>query len=103
MLTYLTVHADSQRLRRIVAGRYNLDHTDDIVCLAMHPGGEIIATGELGAIPKIVVWNSTDKVGFMDALYVSSCPYYFDYVSCYPLQCCTVDGLLWIMQSGLIA
>ena len=50
--------------------RYNLDHTDDIVSLAIHPSGEMVATGELGAVPKIVVWNSTDKVGFMDAVVV---------------------------------
>ncbi len=43
--------------------RFNLDHTDDVICLAMHPGGDFVATGEMGAAPKIVIWKSTDKVG----------------------------------------
>jgi microtubule-associated protein-like 6 len=51
-------------------GRYNLDHTDDVISLAIHPSGEFVATGEMGAVPKIVVWNSTDRVGFMDAVSV---------------------------------
>jgi len=37
--------------------RYNLDHTDDIVSFAMHPEGNLIATGEAGERPKIVVWD----------------------------------------------
>ncbi len=38
--------------------------------MAIHPSGEFVATGEMGAVPKIVVWNSTDRVGFMDAVSV---------------------------------
>jgi WD40 repeat protein/Ca2+-binding EF-hand superfamily protein len=41
-----------------IAQRFNLDHTDDIVSFAMHPNGNICATGEFGANPKIVVWDS---------------------------------------------
>ena len=46
--------------------RYNIDHTDDIVSLAIHPNGEIIATGQLGKTPSIICWNSGDRGGFMD-------------------------------------
>jgi microtubule-associated protein-like 6 len=49
---------------------FNLDHTDDVISLAIHPAGELVATGEMGAVPSIVVWNSTDRVGFMDAVVV---------------------------------
>jgi len=30
--------------------------TDDIVCLAMHPDREIMATGQVGKDPSICVW-----------------------------------------------
>ncbi|GMH75277.1 hypothetical protein TrLO_g13994 [Triparma laevis f. longispina] len=38
--------------------RYNLDHTEDIVSFAMHPEGQLIATGEAGENPKVVVWDT---------------------------------------------
>jgi microtubule-associated protein-like 6 len=38
--------------------KFNLDHTDDIVSLAMHPDGHIVATGELGRRPKIILWDA---------------------------------------------
>ena len=38
---------------------FNLDHTDNILCLAMHPDGSVAATGEAGKNPKIVVWDTT--------------------------------------------
>ena len=38
--------------------RYNLDHTEDIVSFAMHPAGNLIATGEAGSRPKIIVWDA---------------------------------------------
>ena len=38
--------------------RFNLDHTDEIVCLTLHPDGAIVATGEEGRSPKINVWDS---------------------------------------------
>ncbi|CAM9463991.1 unnamed protein product, partial [Phaeothamnion confervicola] len=37
---------------------FNFDHADDVTCLAMHPEGEVVATGEVGTVPKIVVWNA---------------------------------------------
>jgi microtubule-associated protein-like 6 len=39
--------------------RYNLEHTDDIICLAMHPGGQFVATGQVGKRPLITVWDAT--------------------------------------------
>ncbi|GMI46711.1 hypothetical protein TrCOL_g1657 [Triparma columacea] len=42
--------------------RYNLDHTEDIVSFAIHPDGNLVATGEAGKQPKIIVWDvSTTK------------------------------------------
>jgi microtubule-associated protein-like 6 len=35
-------------------------HTDEIISLAAHPSSQIFASGEIGRIPSIVVWNSTD-------------------------------------------
>ena len=32
-------------------------HTDDILSLAIHPDGNICATGQVGDVPKIVVWD----------------------------------------------
>ena len=52
--------------------RYNLDHNDDIVSLAMHPQGRFVATGEMGRTPKIVVWDSEDLDGVMDAKVIIS-------------------------------
>jgi len=36
-------------------------HTDDIISLAIHPNGKIVATGEVGRKPKIVVWDLETK------------------------------------------
>ena len=36
---------------------FNLAHTDDILCMAMHPAGNRVATGEIGRRPKIFVWD----------------------------------------------
>jgi len=33
-------------------------HTDDILSLAMHPDGNVCATGEVGDEPKIVIWRT---------------------------------------------
>jgi microtubule-associated protein-like 6 len=33
-------------------------HTDDVLSLAMHPQGKVVATGEIGRTPKIVVWDT---------------------------------------------
>ena len=34
-------------------------HTDDVICMAMHPDREIVATGQVGKDPTICVWSST--------------------------------------------
>ena len=41
--------------QRLMAGR----HTNDITCLAMHPDGDIVATGEAGSAPSIIVWRAS--------------------------------------------
>ena len=33
-------------------------HTDDVLSLAMHPQGKVVATGEIGRTPKIIVWDT---------------------------------------------
>ena len=33
-------------------------HTDDVICLAMHPDGVTCATGQMGKKPSIVVWRT---------------------------------------------
>mmetsp|Transcript_11841 Transcript_11841/g.21676 ORF Transcript_11841/g.21676 Transcript_11841/m.21676 type:complete len:2327 (-) Transcript_11841:669-7649(-) len=38
--------------------RFFTNHNDHVICLALHPQGKLIATGQLGKNPKIVVWNS---------------------------------------------
>lgn len=38
--------------------KHFLGHIDDILCMAMHPNGRIVATGEIGPKPKICVWDS---------------------------------------------
>ena len=40
------------------AQRFHLEHTDDIMSVAVHPDGELVATGQLGKRPKILVWDS---------------------------------------------
>lgn len=41
---------------------HNTEHDDDIICLAMHPEGHTVATGEIGAKPKIVLWDANTGV-----------------------------------------
>ena len=38
--------------------RFHLDHTADITSLAIHPEGSLVATGQVGRTPKILVWDS---------------------------------------------
>ena len=33
---------------------HNTEHDDDIICLACHPKGHMVASGEVGKKPKIV-------------------------------------------------
>ncbi|XP_033122529.1 echinoderm microtubule-associated protein-like 6 [Anneissia japonica] len=37
--------------------RFYLEHTDDILCLAIHPHKDIIATGQVGRDPTIHIWD----------------------------------------------
>ena len=39
--------------------RYFIEHTDDIISLALHPDQKTVATGEVGSSPLICVWDST--------------------------------------------
>ena len=34
-------------------------HTDDITCMAMHPDGNLLATGQCGVEPHLCVWEDT--------------------------------------------
>ncbi|XP_037073170.1 echinoderm microtubule-associated protein-like 5 [Pollicipes pollicipes] len=38
--------------------RFYNHHTDDILCLAMQPGTDVVATGQMGAQPTIHVWSA---------------------------------------------
>eukprot|EP01042_Synura_sphagnicola_P000320 gene320-331_t len=57
---------------------HNLEHTDDILCLAVHPSGHTVTTGEIGAQPKLlsakggifgkdVKSKSTVSIGYLDS------------------------------------
>ncbi|OQR83272.1 microtubule-associated protein [Achlya hypogyna] len=37
---------------------FHFGHTDDIVCLAVHPEGHLVATGETGKTPKLILWDA---------------------------------------------
>ena len=36
---------------------FHMSHKDDIMSIAVHPNGKIVATGEIGPKPLISVWN----------------------------------------------
>lgn len=38
--------------------RFYFDHTDDVLCLAVHPSGSLVATGQIGVDPKICLWDT---------------------------------------------
>ena len=38
--------------------RFFTDHTDKAISMAIHPSGTLIATGQLGKHPKIIIWNA---------------------------------------------
>ena len=44
--------------------RFFKEHTDDVLCVAVHPGGRWIATGAKGKAPKIHVWDSRTDSAF---------------------------------------
>jgi microtubule-associated protein-like 6 len=48
---------------------HNLDHDDDILCLAVHPAGSSVATGEIGPKPKIVIWDANTGVTIRTILF----------------------------------
>ena len=37
--------------------RFYSRHSDDILCLTMHPSEDILATGQIGRSPPIHIWN----------------------------------------------
>ena len=38
--------------------RFFARHTSDILCLALHPNGRVVATGQGGSSPRLFVWDS---------------------------------------------
>jgi echinoderm microtubule-associated protein-like 6 len=40
------------------AQRFYLGHTDDILCMAPHPNGDWVATGQVGRVGEVHVWSS---------------------------------------------
>ncbi|RHY00831.1 hypothetical protein DYB30_001110 [Aphanomyces astaci] len=45
---------DKQHHRQI----FHYGHTDDIMCLAVHPEGHLVASGERGRTPKVILWDA---------------------------------------------
>ena len=43
---------------RIERQTFYTQHTAEITCLAVHPGGDLVATGQVGLLPSIHVWSS---------------------------------------------
>lgn len=41
--------------------KFHINHKDDIMSIAVHPNGRIVATGEIGPKPLISIWD-VDKV-----------------------------------------
>ncbi len=48
------VYSFKQHSQRIFDG-----HTDEVLCLQMHPDKRLVATGEAGPNPRLVVWDSS--------------------------------------------
>jgi WD40 repeat protein len=42
--------------------RHSVEHTDDVLCVAVSDDGALVATGQAGASPKIVVWSADTGV-----------------------------------------
>jgi WD40 repeat protein len=55
--------------------RHSVEHTDDVLCVAVSDDGALVATGQAGASPKIVVWSADTGVT-LAVLQVSSTSYY---------------------------
>ena len=39
--------------------KVNTTHNDDITCLDINENSGLVATGEMGRYPSIVIWDST--------------------------------------------
>ena len=48
---------------------HNTEHDDDILCLAVHPEGHTVATGEIGKNPKLVIWDANTGVTIKTILF----------------------------------
>jgi hypothetical protein len=57
-----------------------IQQQDDITCLAVHPTGHTVATGALGKVPKIVLWDAQSGATLKASttLYI---PYKFVYLT----------------------
>lgn len=42
---------------RTMKQRHHLAHTDDVLCLCLHPKLPLAASGEIGKLPKLIVWD----------------------------------------------
>jgi WD40 repeat protein/Ca2+-binding EF-hand superfamily protein len=59
---YAVVYSFTKHEQSVFTG-----HSEEILCLAVHPDGQHIATGDGGPFPSVMVWNSTDRsVAFVD-------------------------------------
>lgn len=38
--------------------RYYSAHTDDILCLTLHPQQQLVATGQIGRDPTVHIWDT---------------------------------------------
>ena len=38
--------------------KHFVDHTDDIISLALHPDRKVVATGEIGSSPVVYIWDT---------------------------------------------
>ena len=61
--------------------RFYTKHTDDILCLDIHPSRLIVATGQIGAIPSIHIWD-TDTMCTLSIIQVRAIHF-----SVFPISC----------------
>lgn len=43
--------------RQTKAQRHYLGHNDDVICLTMHPTGKVVASGQVGHDPRVLIWD----------------------------------------------
>jgi echinoderm microtubule-associated protein-like 6 len=48
---------------------HNTEHSDDILCLDVHPEGHTVATGEIGKKPKLILWDANTGVTLRTILF----------------------------------